>query len=57
MTDRGRQRIEIAILAIAFGAGGGWGAFQFKLSALESRMANIELRVQDIFCNGNGRTC
>lgn len=50
MTDKHRQRIEIAILALAFGAGGGWAAFQLKLSTLAERVERIDARVTAMYC-------
>lgn len=57
MTDRTRQRIEVAALAIAFGAGSGWGTFQLKFADLDARLTTfgaqltrIETRVADIYC-------
>ena len=50
MPDKYKTRIEIGVLALVFGAGGGWATYEVKLSALEQRLENIELRVQDIYC-------
>lgn len=50
MTDRSRQRVEVALLALLFGAGAGWGAFQWQLSHLDRRMSLIEERVTAIYC-------
>jgi hypothetical protein len=45
-----RQRIEVALLALLFGAGAGWGAFQWQLGNLDSRLTRIEERVTAIYC-------
>jgi len=57
MTDKTRQRIEVAALAVAFGAGSGWGAFQVKFASFDARLAvfetqltRIDVRVADIYC-------
>ena len=50
MSDKTRLRIEISILALAFGAGGGWAAFNWKLSALERDMSEIKTRVAAMYC-------
>lgn len=50
MTDKGRQRLEIAVLALVFGMGGGWAAFQMRLGLLEERLTRIESRVTAIYC-------
>lgn len=51
MTDRNRQRIEIALLALVFGLGGGWAAFEMRLGNLEAKVDVIADRVQDIYCS------
>ena len=42
--------MEVALLALLFGAGAGWGAFQWQLSHLDQRMTRIEERVTAIYC-------
>ena len=50
MTDKAKNWLQVGALAAVFGAGGGWATYEVKLSALEQRLENIELRVQDIYC-------
>jgi hypothetical protein len=50
MTDKARQRLEVGIIALLFGAGAGWGAFQFQLGDLNRRLTRIEDRVTAIYC-------
>lgn len=50
MTDKNKQRIEYALIAILFGAGAGWGAFQWQLGDLSRRLSLIEQRVTAIYC-------
>jgi hypothetical protein len=50
MTLQNKQRIEIALLALAFGIGGGWAAFQFKLNDLSAKVQRIDERVTAIYC-------
>ncbi len=52
MTQQTRQRIEVALLAIAFGAGGGWAAFQWQLNALAADMREVKARVAAMYCAG-----
>lgn len=51
MTDRNRQRTEIALLALVFGMGGGWAAFQLKLATLAEQVDRIDARVSAMYCN------
>lgn len=50
MTERNRNRLEYAVIALLFGAGAGWGAFQWQLGDLNRRLSNIEERVTAIYC-------
>lgn len=50
MSDKTRQRIEIGLIALAFGMGGGWAAFQFKLSSLSEKVERIDSRVTAMYC-------
>lgn len=50
MTDRTRHRIEYGLLAIIFGAGAGWGAYQIQLREMDNRLSLIEERVTAIYC-------
>jgi hypothetical protein len=51
MTDKSRQRIEVALLALLFGAGAGWGAFQWQLSSLAAQVQRIDQRVAAMYCS------
>jgi hypothetical protein len=51
MTLQNKQRIEIALLALAFGIGGGWAAFQFKLNDLSAKVQRIDERVAAMYCS------
>jgi hypothetical protein len=58
MTDRTRQWVGIAALATTFGAGAGYGAFQFKFGAFQSelntfrdQLTRIDQRVADMYCS------
>lgn len=50
MTDKARLRIEVSILALLFGAGAGWGAFQWQLNDLSAQVRRIDERVTAIYC-------
>lgn len=50
MSDRNRQRIEVALLALAFGMGGGWAAFELRLGNLEEKVVRIDQRVTAMYC-------
>lgn len=50
MTERTRNRIEYALIALLFGAGAGWGAFQMQLGELSRRLVSIEERVTALYC-------
>jgi hypothetical protein len=50
MTDKTRHRIEYGLIAIIFGAGAGWGAYQMQLAELDRRLGRIEDRVTAIYC-------
>lgn len=57
MTDKTKARIEIAAIAIVFGAGSGWGAFQVKfsnfqaqLSAFSTQLTRIDARIAEMYC-------
>lgn len=51
MTDKVRVRIEVSILALAFGAGGGWAAFQWQLSSLAADVKEVKTRVAAMYCS------
>lgn len=51
MTDKARLRIEVGIIALLFGAGAGWGAFQLQLSTLSARVQRIDERVTAMYCS------
>lgn len=58
MTDKNRQRLEIAAVAIIFGAGSGWGAFITGFSGLVQKVDRIEQattivgqRVAEMYCS------
>jgi hypothetical protein len=57
MTDRNRQRLEFAILAALFGAGAGWGAFQWQLSDLYAKVDRIDKRVSEWYCADQPAGC
>lgn len=50
MSDKAKQRIEVGIIALLFGAGAGWGAFQWQLSSLQSQVKRIDERVAAMYC-------
>lgn len=50
MSQTTKQRLEIALLALLFGAGAGWGAFQWQLAYLDTRLSRIEARLTDVYC-------
>lgn len=50
VSDRMARRIEIAALAIVFGAGSGWSALQFGLSSLTKTVERIDARVAEMYC-------
>lgn len=50
MSERTRQRIEVGLLSLLFGAGAGWGAFQWQLSALAEQVMRIDTRVTAMYC-------
>lgn len=50
MTDRARQRFEVAALAIIFGAGSGWAGMELKLTAISQKVDRIDARVSAIYC-------
>jgi hypothetical protein len=51
MTDKARLRIEVGIIALLFGAGAGWGAFQLQLSTLAKQVERIDQRVTAMYCS------
>lgn len=51
MSTQTRQRVEVALLALLFGAGAGWGAFQWQLSDLAAQVKRIDERVTAIYCS------
>jgi hypothetical protein len=50
MTDRTRLRLEVGLIALLFGAGAGWGAFQWQLNDLSAQVKRIDERVTAIYC-------
>jgi hypothetical protein len=50
MTDKARLRIEVGIIALLFGAGAGWGAFQWQLNDLAQQVKRIDQRVAAMYC-------
>lgn len=57
MTDKARIRIEVACLAVVFGGGAGWGAFQAKFNSFEvaqseqtQKIDRIDQRVAEMYC-------
>lgn len=57
MTDRTRVRLEVTALAILFGAGSGWGAFQVELSNFKAQLSEfstqltrIDTRIAEMYC-------
>lgn len=51
MTDKNRQRLEIGLLALVFGMGGGWAAYEMRLGQLEEKVERIDQRVAAIYCS------
>lgn len=51
MTDRNKTRLEVAALAIIFGAGSGWAGFEWRLGSLEMTVARIDHRVTAMYCS------
>lgn len=50
MTDRTRMRVEVALIALIFGGGAGWGSVEWRLGYLEKTVARIDERVAAMFC-------
>lgn len=51
MTTGNRQRLEVAVLSLLFGAGAGWGAFEIRLAQLSVKVDRIDERVTAMYCS------
>jgi hypothetical protein len=50
MSDKARQRLEVGLIALLFGAGAGWGTFQWQLSDITAQVKRIDERVAAMYC-------
>jgi hypothetical protein len=57
MTDRSRTRVEVAAIALLFGAGTAWGTVKAEQGAdharserFETQLQRIDRRVQALYC-------
>lgn len=51
MTDKLKVRVEVALIALVFGGGAGWGAIQLRMGNLEATVARIDQRVTAMYCS------
>lgn len=57
MTEKAKQRLELGLMALAFGVGGGWATYQAKQSQLERDIAALRAEVHQIGVRVNAIYC
>lgn len=50
MTAELKRDLKGVLLAVLVGGSGGWGVVEYRVGHLEQQLANIENRVQAIYC-------